>query len=193
MAHVCQHKLPYGFTAVTVVVDGVAPVGHVPVVEVLIREFPHVIAVRPKMVVDDVENHAQPGRMGTIDETAKPVAGAVTVKWCEPTHPVVPPAKRAREFGNGHDLEDRDAELRELAQVLGGRGIGAVRGERADVQLVNDGPAGGDPTPCLIGPSKLRRIDDQRRAVRPVRLIAGGRVGKAALSIQTEPVPTTRL
>ena len=176
MAHVGQHKLPYGFTAVTVVVDGVAPVGHVPVVEVLIREFPHVIAVRPKMVVDDVENHAQPGRMGTIDETTKPVARAVTVKWCEPTHPVVPPAKRAREFGNGHDLEDRDAELRELAQVLGGRGIGAVRGERADVQLVNDGPAGGDPTPCLI-----------------VRLIAGGRVGKDALSIQTEPVPTTRL
>ena len=47
-----------------------------------------------------------------------------------------------RELGHRHDLDRRDADRRELAEVGGGRLERPLLGERADVQFVDDELAG---------------------------------------------------
>src|SRR5260370_1047063 len=80
----------------------------------------------------------QPGGVGAVDEAAEVVRGAVQPGRGEQVHAVVAPAEAAGEVGDGHDLEDGDAEVGEVGQgALGGR-PGALRREGADVQLVED-------------------------------------------------------
>ena len=62
-----------------VVVERLAPVGRVPVGEIIGGEAGHEIAVRTDVVVDDVEDHPEAERMGAVDEAAEVVGFAIDV------------------------------------------------------------------------------------------------------------------
>ena len=70
------------------------------------------------MVVDDVEDDADPGRVRGIDEPAEIVGLAVEMRGRIEIDAVVAPAEASLELGDGHHLEERDADARELGQLL---------------------------------------------------------------------------
>ena len=91
----------------------------------------------PDVVVDDVEDHGEPGRVRRVDEAREPVRAAVGAVRREGEHAVVAPAALAREGRDRHQLDRGHAELGELRQARGGRVERALGRERADVQLVD--------------------------------------------------------
>ena len=88
------------------------------------------------MVVDHVEDDAQAQGVGAVHEAAEVVGRAVEVRGGEEVHAVVAPAEPAGELGHGHDLQGGDAEVRQGRQLAGRRLPGPLRGEGADVHLV---------------------------------------------------------
>src|SRR5271165_5023293 len=114
------------------------------------------------------------------------------MKRCEQVHPVVTPAECTSEFGHRHDLEHGNAQLGKRSKLASGGGEGALRGEGADVKLVEDLSLGSrDAGPVVIGPAERRGIDHLGRSVRPLRLIPRGWVGNELTFMPTELVPVT--
>ena len=115
--------------------------------------------------------------MRAVDEVAQVVGAAIEVRWREQADAVVAPAERARELRDRHDLQDRDAERRELVQVrLGGR----IVPSGVNVPMCNSyrtGHAmtsGASPSSCH---AYAAGSIDFRQAVRALRLRPRGRVG----------------
>ena len=105
---------------------------------------------------------------------------------------VVAPAEAAGEIGDGHHLDDRDAEIGERVE-LGRRSLPrAGRRERADVELVEDLALRSDAAPLRVRPLERRSVHDGRRTVRSIRLIAGYRVGPQPVSVESIPVARAR-
>ncbi len=67
------------------------------------------------MVVDDVEDDADAEPVRRIDEAAQIVRAAVEAGRREQVDAVVAPAELARELGDRHHLDQRDAESFEPA------------------------------------------------------------------------------
>ena len=95
-----------------------------------------VVALGAEVVVDDVEEHAEAARVRRVDERLELVGRAVRALRRERQHAVVAPVARAGRLRERHQLDRGDAERGELVEPLRGRGVGALRRERADVQLV---------------------------------------------------------
>src|SRR5688572_16538803 len=112
------------------------------------------------MVVDDIENDAEAERMRTVDEPAHVVRSAVEAGRGEPIDAVISPAEPSREFGEGHDLDDRHAECREGRQLSESGGPGALSGEGSDVQFVENLANAVDPAPRRVGPLEKSRVHD---------------------------------
>ena len=93
---------------------------------------------RPDVVVDDVEDHRQPGRVRRVDEAREPERTAVGPVRRGGEHAVVAPAALAGEGRDRHQLDRRDAQLGELGQARRRRVEGALGREGADVELVDD-------------------------------------------------------
>jgi hypothetical protein len=109
--------------------------------------------------------------------------------WCEEVDAVVPPAEPAREFRHGHDFEAGDAELGESRQLTRSGFPAAIRGEGADMQLVDDELLASAPAPRTVGPSKLPRIDDFGGSMRSLRLKSRRRVGQCLFTpIEAETI-----
>src|SRR5229473_1350312 len=122
------------------------------------------------MIVDDVEDDGDPEGMGAVDKAAELIRPAVEPGWCEEVDAVVSPAEPAREFRHGHNFEAGNTELGESRQLTQSGFPAALRGEGADMHLVDDEVLARDPAPRSVGPSEVPGIDDFRRSVRSFRL-----------------------
>ncbi len=166
-----------------------APFVLVAVGEVVLRELAQVVAVRPEVVVDHVEDHAQADGVGAVDEAAKVVGRAIEPRGREQVDAVVAPAEAAGKVGHRHHLEDRDAQRGQLGQLPLGRRPGPFRRERADVHLVDHLAVAGHAAPGRVGPAEGGRVDDLRRPVRAVRLETRSRIGIGPLvAVETKLV-----
>ena len=95
------------------VVDRGAPVRVVPVGEVRAERGDRLRA-GADVVVDDVEDHAEPLAVRCVDEMRKALGGAVCGMRREGVEAVVAPVAVAGKRGDGHQLDRRDAELPQL-------------------------------------------------------------------------------
>ena len=71
-----------------------------------------------EVVVDDVEDHAEPRGVRRVDEPREAVGAAVGRMRREGVEPVVAPAAVPREGRDRHQLDRRHAELAQRRQVL---------------------------------------------------------------------------
>ena len=132
-----QDPFADGLGVLVVVVDRLAPERRVALGEVRPEGGQRRVPGRADVVVDDVEDDAEPVRVGGVDEPLEAERPAVAGLRGAEVDAVVAPAVAAGELGDRHHLDRRDAELRERGQVLD-RGVErALAGERADVQLVD--------------------------------------------------------
>jgi hypothetical protein len=169
-------------------VDRPPPRGGVAVGEVR-PELAQVVPVGAEVVVDDVEEHGQPGGMAGVNEAAEPGRAAVGGMHRVQVDAVVAPAAGAGEGRHRHHLHRRDPERGQVAEPPGGGVEGPLRREGAAVQLVEDQLVQG-----RRGERRRRRaqVDQPRGAVRAVRLEAGARVGPLPLAIQYQQVVVAR-
>jgi hypothetical protein len=173
----------------SVEVDGVAPLVVVLVGEVGRRKLAQIVARRPEMIRDHVEDHAEARRMGGIDEAPEVVRRAIQVRWGKHVHAVVAPPEAPVELGDRHDLEARDPEVGERFQFVDRGGPCSGRRERADMQLVEHLIPEHDTAPGLVAPAVRRWIDDLRWTVRAERLEPRCGIRKQALAaIQSKAI-----
>ncbi len=173
VARVREEELADGRGVPAVEVDGGAPLGLVPFGEVVLRELREVVAVRPEVVVDHVEDDGDVLLMSFVDEAAQVVGLAVEPRRREEADAVVAPAEATREIGHRHQLDARHAQARKLFQLRRRRRERPFAREGADVQLVDDLPLERRALPLRVGPAERRRVYDARVAVRPFGLKAG--------------------
>src|SRR6202521_1389406 len=144
----------------TVKIDGLTPFVVVAIGEISRGEQFEIVSVRAEMVVDDIEDDGDPESMGTVDEAAKIHRSAVEPGWREEVDAVISPSEPAREFRNGHNFEAGNTELGESRQLTRSGFPAAIRGEGADMQLVDNELLARAPAPRTVGPSEVTRIDD---------------------------------
>ena len=172
-------------------VDGVAPRRAVAIGEVR-TELAEVVALRAEVVVDDVQEDAEAVGMGGVDQPAQAAGAAVGRLRCVEMDAVVPPVARAGELGHRHDLDRGDAEVHQVRQVRDDGLEGPGRGEGPDVELVEDQVGQGVAAEALVGPREPAGVDDDRRAVDPLRLKPGDRIGPVPLAVQAVLIATGR-
>lgn len=149
-----------------------------------------VIARRPEVVVDDVEDHGQPPDVTGVDEAGEGIRAAVRFVHRIPADAVVAPVVLTVEGVERHDLHRIDAELHQVVEVPDGRVEGPLGGEGADVELVEHGTADVATGPLRVVPD--RRVDHMERgeAVDAVGQTYRPRVGqRALLVVDEESVP----
>ncbi len=180
-------------TIVAIVVHAVTPVGVMALREIVAGERGEVVSVRAQVVVDHVENDADPERVRGVDEAPEVVGPTVEARRSVEVHPVVAPPELSGEVGDRHHLDDRDSEVGERGKV-GARGVPRPLGsERAHVHLVEALPLERAATPAAVGPREARRIDHLRRTVRTLRLKARRGVGMQRRgAVEAETVPSAR-
>jgi hypothetical protein len=140
------------------------------------------------VVVDDVEQHAEPDRVGAIDEAAEVVGLPVEPARGEEIHAVVAPAEAAGEIGDRHEDHGRDPHVLQVVEAFRRRRPRAFRGEGAHVDFIEHLAARRNPFPGLVGPGERARVDDLRRSVGAPGLEAGRRIGERALAVEEVPV-----
>ncbi len=164
-------EIPAHFVAVIAVeIDGCAPRSLVEVRKIW-AEIPKVVAFRAEVVVDDIQHHCQAPGVAGVDESFESHRSAVRVLGGKRIDPVIAPVAFAGELGHGHELNGGNAESRQVVQPLNGRIESACRGERADVQFIDDIAVQGKAAPVAVCPFK-GRIHDQRRTVNAPGLAA---------------------
>ena len=189
VGRVLDEELARGSGVGAVEVDRLAPLVLVAVGVVVARERSGVVPVGPEVVVDDIQEDADPGRVSPVDEGLEVARLAVEPRRRPQVDAVVPPAETAREVREGQELDDRDPEPGELAELSGCGVEGSLAREGADVHLVDDlAAAPRDAAPARVRPRE-RGIDDLRRPVRPVGLEARRGVGvQEGVAVQAEAV-----
>ena len=80
------------------------------------------------MVEHRVDQHAQTAAVAGVDEPHQAVGAAVRFVHRVPEHAVVTPAVRAAERVDRHQLDEVDAEIDQVVQLLDRRVEGALRG-----------------------------------------------------------------
>ena len=169
-------------------VHGASPRVRVPVGQVVIAEVGDVRAFGAEVVVDRVENDRQAVAVCRIHERAEIVWSAVGARRREERHPVVSPVPVAGEVSDRHHFDRRDAEVAQVREPLARGGEGALRRERADVQLVEDQVFRTAWLPARIVPAIRLGVDDLRWTVHPLRLEARGRVRARLAAVPGESV-----
>src|SRR5207249_11376846 len=91
-------------------VHGGTPRRLVPVAEVrpVLRK---VVPLGPEVIVDDVEEDREPGRVARVHQTAQSARAPVGGLWRVEVAAVVAPITRARKLGDGHELDGGDARV----------------------------------------------------------------------------------
>ncbi len=166
----------HGVAVGTVHVQAVAPRGDVVVGEVR-AEVAEDVALGADVVVDDVEHDGDAACVRGVDQSSQAVRAAVGVLHGERQHPVVAPVAPAGELGDRQQLDRGDAVGGQRGQP-GDDGVeGALRRERADVQLVDDQAGAVRRDEAVVGPREGGRVVDGGGPVHAVGLVAGRRVG----------------
>jgi hypothetical protein len=134
---VVQDVLAHHVRAGAVQVHGVAPRVGVPLLQVR-TEPGQVVAAGAEVVVHHVLDDAESGRVGCVHKPLVGSRAAVPFVDRVPLDAVVAPVVGAVEAVDRQQLHEVDAEVRQVAQLSGGSLEGSFRGERADVQFVDD-------------------------------------------------------
>ncbi len=136
-----------------------------------------VVAVGAEVVVDDIDEDHQAEAVRCIDERLELVGRAVGGIGRERQHAVVAPVAPAGGVGERHQLDRRDAELGEVAELRDRGDEAAFGGEAADVQLVDHRLGPGPAAPRGIAPFVGTRVDHLAGGVDVAGIEARGRVG----------------
>ncbi len=179
-----QHPFADRIAIGVVVVDRPAPGSLVLVGEVRAKCLERLHPRRPDVVVDDIEDHRETVFVSRRDERREARRSAIGGLRGGDVDPVVSPPVRSRKLRHGHDLDRRDAELRELAQVRR-RGLERpLRRERADVQLIDHELLERGRIERLSGRGQL---EHPRGAPQPLRLPARAWIGSRS-PVEHKPV-----
>jgi hypothetical protein len=108
------------------------------------------------MVIDHVEDHCQTVPMAGLHQSLQAIGPAVRVLHRERIDTVITPVAMTRELGNGHELESSDPQRLELREVRNDGLERPLRGERPDVQLVQNVLPQRDPPPGAVIPVEMR-------------------------------------
>jgi len=127
---------------------------------------------RADVVVDDVEDHAEPGGVRGVDEARELFRPAVRLVRGARVEPVVAPAACAGERRDRHELDRRDAELAETGETREDAVKRPGVAERPDVELVDHKLVERNPVPVGVAPRELRRVEDARGPANAVGLPA---------------------
>ena len=90
--------------------------------------------------------------MSGVDETLEAVRTAVRVVRREGQYAVVTPTAVTGKLADRHHLDERDAEVDKVVEMLDRARERACCGEGADVQFVDHGTRQRAPVPSLVGP-----------------------------------------
>ena len=118
-------------------VDRFAPLGVMLLGNVVARVEPRVVTHRTEVVVNHIEQHAEPAAVGRVDKATKIVGLAVQPSRREQLHAVVAPAEVTGKLGDRHDFQQGDAKPCQLRQLLQRRPPGPGGREGADVHFVD--------------------------------------------------------
>ena len=185
---VVDEKFPNRTGSVAIDIERGAPRRLVPVGEGLRRDRVDVGALRPEMVVDDVEQHHQPPRVRGFDQRFQIVWAAVGGVRRVGQHAVISPIAATGESADRHDLDRGHAQRDEMVEPAYGGTERALGRERADVQLVEDGLRPAAALPARVAPDVGCGIDHLARPMDILRLMAGSRVRHERAIRQHEPV-----
>lgn len=191
VAGVLRDELAHARAAVAVEVDRLSPVVLIAVGEVVRTEAAEIIAVRPEVVVDHVQDHRQPDRVGGIDQALEGIVVAVAVEGRIRAHAVVAPVPASGKLVHRHDLQDGDPQIAQVRELADRRIEGALGGEGADVDLVDDLSEHRDARPVRVGPAMRVGVDQHRRSVRTFRLVARAGIGIGSLAVQAVAIART--
>ncbi len=187
---VLRVELAHRAAARPVEVDRFTPFVLIAIGEVVGAEAAQVISIGPEMVVDDIENDAEPQGVGSIDEASKGVRLSIAMIGRKQADPVIAPVEATGKIGHRHDFEAGDAEPGKVRQFSRGGFESALLRERADVQFIEDLARERQPTPLPVMPFERIRVDHHRGPMRAARLKARTRIGIGAAIV--EPVSIQR-
>ena len=159
-----------------------------PVGEKVLRVGMQVVPLRPEVVVDDVQKDHETAGVGCVDQPFEVLRAAVAGVRREGQHAVIAPVAGAREVGERHQLDGRDAEIDEMVQLLPHAVVGAGRREAADVELVENRFLPGPSRPVTVLPVVGERVDDLARSVDVVGLKPGRGIRHPELAVDPEAV-----
>ncbi len=77
--------------------------------EIIGRERPQVVAVGAKVIVDHIQDDAESGGMGALDEEPHVIRPSIEAGGRKQIHAIVAPAEAARKISDGHKLDYGDA------------------------------------------------------------------------------------
>ena len=77
VSRIGQEVLSNGTTIGAIEVDGGTPFAVVSVGKVILRKLPEVISIRAKVVINDIEDNSQSGRMSPVNEASKVIGSSV--------------------------------------------------------------------------------------------------------------------
>ena len=95
-------------------VDRLSPLGGVAVGEVILGKLLKIIAIRPHVIIDHIENDAHSQRMRPVDKATEIIRLAIESRRCEAIHPVIAPTETAGKLRYWHDLQHCDAGRSQL-------------------------------------------------------------------------------
>ena len=177
-----EHPLAHRVAVGVVVVDRLAPGRLVALGEVRAEGLERLRARRADVVVDDVEDHAEPGARARRRRAARARAGRrrPSARRAD-VDAVVAPAAVAGELGDRHQLDRGDAQLGQRRQVRDRRPSNVPSGgERADVQLVDDELVAARAREAAVADANARGSTTREGPRSPSRLPARARVGQRA-------------
>src|SRR6202000_1893549 len=122
---------------------------------------------RADVVVDDVEEDGEPAAVAGGHETPQRGWAPVGLVHRPQADAVVSPAVVAGEGGDRHQLNDGDAERRQVIKAADGGFERPLRGEGAGVQFVDHRAADGHTAPAAVGPGEGAVVVGPAGAVRP--------------------------
>ena len=151
-----------------------------------------IVAVGAEVVVHDIEKHHQSACMRRLHEAPQIVGRAVRRLRREQQDAIVAPAAPARKLRHGHELNGRDAELRQVIQARFDGGERALMRKAADVEFVQHDFVPRPSLPAVILPLERQRIDDGARPVHVIGIEARCGIGDGVLTVDDEAVQAAR-
>jgi len=175
--------------SVFIEIDRVAP-GVTAAFAQVLAELGQVVARGTEVVVDDVLDDGESGRVGRIDETLVRLGSAVGLVHGVPEHPVVAPVPRTVEAVHRQQLDVGHPQVDEVVETAD-RGIQcSLGGEGSEVQLVDQAARELLARPRGVVPGVQRGVEPRRRLVHAAGLTPRARVGAEVVAVtEDEAVP----
>src|ERR1700761_4856072 len=101
-------------------------------------EFSRVVAYRPEVVIDNVEQHRQATLMSGVDEAFERIRAAIRLIYGIERDAIVSPAMIARKRRDRQQLDVRDAEFGQVVEMRDGSIERAFWREGTHMQFVDD-------------------------------------------------------